>query len=88
MTFPVIQYSRSSDRTAIAFATSSGVVARPLGLRSIARWCSSGPPGMRRSAGVSVTPARIAFAVTPSGASSSPRFPCSTGWLSDYDPEL
>ncbi len=51
-------------------ATSSGVVSRLCGLRFLAISISFSCPGISRSAGVSVTPARIAFAVIPAGASS------------------
>src|SRR5439155_1585817 len=54
----------------IARATSSGVVRRPLGLRRRATSLIVSWPGIFWRAGVSVTPARIEFAVIPRGASS------------------
>src|ERR1035438_4579969 len=68
---PVIQYVAGWQSTAMQRATSSGVVSRLLGLRSCAISISFSCPGMRRSAGVSVTPARMALAVMPAGASSN-----------------
>src|SRR5439155_1274450 len=53
-----------------ARATSSGVVRRPLGLRRRATSLIVSWPGIFWRAGVSVTPARIEFAVIPRGASS------------------
>src|SRR5437870_3904702 len=54
----------------ISRATSSGVVRRPLGLRRRAPARIASWPGIFCSAGVSVTPARIALTAIPRGASS------------------
>src|SRR5206468_2813193 len=65
MMSPLMKAVPSPERARIAFATSWGVVIRPVGFRfivmSIIVWAS----GILRRAGVSVTPARIAFTVTP-----------------------
>src|SRR4029079_6347680 len=65
MMLPLIQSESVSDSVTIASATSCVVVIRPCGFRasvtSIIRWFS----GILRSAGVSVTPARIEFTATP-----------------------
>jgi len=55
----------------MARAMSSAVPARPLELRWGTWASSSGRPGMRRSEGVSVTPAWIAFTVMPRRAAAS-----------------
>src|SRR5207302_1205833 len=70
ITLPVIQYVSGWERTTMARATSSVVVMRPLGLRRRASAMIASWRGIFCSAGVSVTPARIAFAVMPCGASS------------------
>ena len=50
---------------------SSGVVSRPFGFRSSAAATSASDPGIFSRAAVCVTPAMIAFAVIPRGASST-----------------
>ena len=65
ITLPVTKSKPSPLIDTIAAATSCGVVIRPVGLRrievSMIAWCS----GIFISAGVTVTPARIAFTVIP-----------------------
>jgi len=65
--FPVIQYVAGWHSATMHRATSSGVVRRLCGFRFLAISISFSCPGISRSAGVSVTPARIAFAVIPAG---------------------
>src|SRR5438067_1431289 len=71
ITLPVIQYVSGCDSTTIAFATSSGVVRRPPGLRRRACAMISSLPGIFWSAGVLVTPARMELALMPRGPSSA-----------------
>src|SRR6187402_3056832 len=67
---PFSQYVQDCARATMQFATSSGVVRRCDGfLRSATVWSDSAL-GILRIAGVSVTPAQIAFAVMPRGPSS------------------
>ena len=65
MTSPLMNSVPSPDSARIAFATSCVVVIRPVGLRRVAASMIAPFSGIFISAGVSVTPARIAFAVTP-----------------------
>src|SRR5438093_1514110 len=67
MTLPVIQAAPGCASTAIVEATSVGVVMRPLGLRRFASLISCSWTGIFRSAGVSVTPARMALPRMPVG---------------------
>src|SRR5262245_2447911 len=71
ITLPVIQYVSGWERTTMARATSSVVVIRPLGLRRRASAMIWSWRGIFCRAGVSVTPARTAFAVMPWGPSSA-----------------
>src|SRR5579871_1323650 len=71
ITLPVIQPAPGSASTATAAATSSGAVSRPPGLRRRASSSRTSAPGILRSAGVSVTPARSAFTATPAAPSST-----------------
>src|SRR6185369_13294775 len=70
-TFPLIQRVPGNDSATIAPATSSGSVSRPPGFRRRASPSSISAIGIFRTAGVSVTPARIAFTATPFVPSSS-----------------
>ena len=70
-TQPVSHWAPGCERVTRQAATSSGVVRRPAGLRAWALATMASLPGILRNAGVSVTPALIATAVMPSGASSS-----------------
>jgi len=73
--FPVIQYVAGWHSATTHRATSSGVVRRLCGFRFLAISISFPCPGITRNAGMSVTPARIAFAVIPAGASSKGALP-------------
>ena len=59
MTLPLIQSESVSESVTTASATSSGVVMRPCGLRASVTSTIRCASGIRRIAGVSVTPARI-----------------------------
>ena len=71
MTLPETHAPPSPASATSAFATSAGLVRRPAGCIAVTRSIIASLPGIFRSAGVSVTPARSAFTATPCGASST-----------------
>src|SRR6266540_7231988 len=71
MTLPLIQPAPSPQRATRAPATSEGFVIRPAGWILLIRSIIASLPGILRSAGVSVTPARKALTATRCGASST-----------------
>jgi len=71
MSAPLIQSASSRLSRNAAFATSSGVVSRPRGLRRRAPAFIRSLPGMTRSAGVSVTPGWRMFDRMPYGPNST-----------------
>src|SRR3990172_6467662 len=65
MMSPLMKSVPGPDSATMAFATSWGVVIRPVGLRFIVRSIICWLSGIFRSAGVIVTPARMALIVAP-----------------------
>ena len=65
MMSPLMKSVPSPDSARIAFATSCGVVIRPVGFRFIVMSIIVCDSGILSSAGVTVTPARMQFAVAP-----------------------
>src|SRR6266496_1060230 len=71
MTLPLTHPAPSAQRATSAPATSEGTVIRPAGCILLIRSIISSLPGILRSAGVSVTPARSALTAMRCGASST-----------------
>ena len=70
MVLPLMNSVPGCSSAIIACATSSGRVARAKGFFATAAYSMLRAPGIFESAGVSVTPARMALQVMPRGPSS------------------